>query len=887
MKKILAVLVAIFMAAGIFAANSDIRLNTVGYLPVSPKKAVVVKSGAVNPAVFHLRNTSNVSVFSGTCTGPVTNSDTSETIYYADFSDFVTPGTYYLSVNSIGSSPNFVIAEDVYNNVFEVVMDAMYLWRCGQAVSKQYKGVTFSHAACHLNDGSLSFVGGGTKDGTGGWHDAGDYGKYIVNTGVTMGVMFKAWEHFGNNIAAVNLATPAYGSYPKFLAELKYQTDWILKMQAPDGSVYHKLTRTNFAGNIMPENDSATRYFTPYSTAATADFAAMLAMGARIFAPYDSAYAAELLQAARNAWDYLVANPSNVSANLTGFSTGAYQTNDTDDRLWAVAELWETTGEAQYLTALETRLASAGNFDAVWFDWDNVKNLGMLTYVLSQRGGKDTSRNNTIRTNLINIANGIVNQSNSHGYNRPLGTNYGWGCNGRVARQALLLMSADILSPNVNYRNTTLEAINHLFGKNYNYRSYVTGLGHNPPLYPHHRPSYGSTAWPGYLVGGPNPDATSYVDAYSDYYNNEVAINWNSALIYAVAAVLAEAPVPTATATITGTPPTPTITPTVTLTPTITMTHTPLPSTLVYDGDTAGFMLSNGTAVAGGSGTLTEVTGGVSGNAMQLLYVSPSYWQEHRWELNNPIDTTGWTDIQFDVKSVSGIVSQYLMIQDWTQDEIDRVDINARAGGITSSWKTVRIPLRDLYVSVPSTLDVIRLINNYNQDYTVLVDNIYLVMVPTLTATPTITLTFTRTSTPTITNTATITETSTITQTHTITPTFTVTPTATITPTYIIDRIELNSHKTFPNPSKGDEMRFRYNITGYAKKVKVSIYTFAGRKFDVIEESEKYSGDHTIVWVPKKPLANGMYHYILELELDDKKQRDIGSFVVIRNLNNE
>ena len=659
MKKLFGIIMMFSMAAGLYAANSDIRLNTVGYLPNAPKKATIIKSGAATPGTFYIKRSSdNVTVFTGTVSIPLYNSDTNENCYTANFSSVTTPGNYYLQAASIGSSPVFSISEEVYSQVFKDVTEAMYLWRCGTAVSKSHLGNTFSHAACHMNDGNLSFVGGGNviQDGKGGWHDAGDYGKYIVNAGVTLGTMLLAWEQFGNKINAVNLSNiPAVGSLPKYLAEIKYETDWILKMQAADKKVYHKLTRTNFEAMVLPESDTGTRYFTPYSTAATADFVAMLAMASRAFAPYDAGYAATLLQAARESWDYLAANPSNVSANLSGFSTGAYQTNDADDRAWAAAELWATTGESQYLTEVESRLAAfSPMIDDIlsWtqmFDWGNVETLAALTYYFCQRSGKNAGLNAQVGIDLNNAADRIYNTSIGHGYERPTGSFYGWGCNGFTARQVVILMSAYKMNSNINYYNAGLSALNHLLGRNYYQRSFITGVGYNPAANPHDRRSVGDSIvapWPGYLVGGPKsvtyaPSATTWNDASNDYETNEIAINWNAALIYAAAAYLKDAPTPTATATITGTPPTPTITMTMTMTPTITMTHTPLPSTLVYDGDTSGFTISDGTANAGGSGTITEVTGGVSGNGMQLQYVSPSYWQEHSWELNNPISTSG------------------------------------------------------------------------------------------------------------------------------------------------------------------------------------------------------------------------------------------------------
>jgi endoglucanase len=118
---------------------------------------------------------------------------------------------------------------------------------------------------------------------------------------------------------------------------------------------------------------------------------------------------------------------------------------------------------------------------------------------------------------------------------------YYWGCNGTVARQTLNLMAAYRVAPKAEYVETALDALNHLFGRNCYGRSFVTGLGANPPLHPHDRRSGASNLgqpWPGYLVGGPNPRASDWHDVQADYRTNEIAINWNGALIYALAAFL-------------------------------------------------------------------------------------------------------------------------------------------------------------------------------------------------------------------------------------------------------------------------------------------------------------------------------------------------------------
>ncbi len=478
----------------------------------------------------------------------------------------------------MGQSAPFHIAADIYRQPYYIVMRGFYLWRCGTAVSATYHGETFAHAACHTNDAWLDFVGGGhtNRNGTKGWHDAGDYNKYTVNAGVTVGTLFRAWEDFGPQLRKIRLDLPeSGGQLPDFLAELKWELDWLFTMQAPDGSVYHKLSTKRFSGFIPSEQETEERYFTPWGSEATADFVGMMAQAARIFRPYDSAYASRCLQAAQKSYQFLKIHPEYHQADQTGFSTGRYEINEPNhrangvpqNRLWAAAELWETTGAPDFLRDLETRVREVNGRVDSDFDWDEMKNLGLITYLFSSRPGRDPALVKLVRRNLLAVADDIVQIASHDGYERPLGSRYYWGCNGGVARQAIILMAADRLTPRftpaapahgaellmrpqqpfsrTQYRATCLDALNHLFGRNGYGRSFVTGIGFQPPLHPHDRRDIGdhlNNPWPGYLVGGAHPRAGDWHDEQADYRTNEIAINWNAALVYALAAFLETTP---------------------------------------------------------------------------------------------------------------------------------------------------------------------------------------------------------------------------------------------------------------------------------------------------------------------------------------------------------
>ena len=537
-------LLILLTAIGIsMKANANaISLNTIGYLPESEKIATVA-APCSDFKVIRVDDGSRV--FEGKAGKAQLNPDTEEQVSLIDFSDVAELGTYRILVDGVGESAAFEIRDDVYNEAFQVVTRAMYLWRCGIAVEGEYQGETFRHEACHMQDAYLDYVGGGhvARPSTGGWHDAGDYNKYVVNAGITVDSMLRAWEDFGVRIQDIPLGLPeAGGAYPEFLAEIKWETDWVLTMQQQDGSVLHKVSTLHFGGFLPPEDEDTPRYMVPWSSEATANFVALLAKASRSFRPYDEAYADRCLEAAMKSYRFLQSHPEQHRADQSQFSTGQYASEDSDDRLWAAAEIWKATGDASALNDLEQRIRKSGKKFEFGFDWGGLNNLGFLTYLLSERDGKDERLVVALKKSLFRTVDRMCDYSSTHGYARPFDEYY-WGCNGTVARQSILLHAAWKLNPKPAYRANILNALNHLFGRNVHGRSYITGLGDLPPLYPHDRRldfNNPGTAWPGYLVGGPNPKAEDWFDTIESYRTNEIAINWNGALIYALACVIDE-----------------------------------------------------------------------------------------------------------------------------------------------------------------------------------------------------------------------------------------------------------------------------------------------------------------------------------------------------------
>jgi len=511
------------------AADADLRLSSIGYVPEAAKRATVL--GAPSGSFVVRRAADDSEALSGELTARGDDG-------VADFTELTEEGTFVLEVTGVGRSPAFPVGAAAWVEPLRTAMLGLYGWRSGIDVSITYGGQTWAHAAGHLEDAYLDFVGqpGVLADGTGGWYDAGDYGKYTVNSAITMGLLLQAWEDFGPQLEPLALAIPeAGGALPDYLDELRYQLDWMLKMQFADGSVSHKITPVDFPEYILPVDDTAPRYFSPWGSAATAGFVATMAKAARVYRELDPDYADRLEAAALESWAFLVDNPGNHAADMSDFEQAQYQTTDGDDRVWAAAEVWETTGDASALAAFESGVRALRDLVYVNWDWGDQSNLGVFTYLRSTRDGRDAGLVAELEAALIDVADTHVANAAST-YGRGIEEVY-WGSNGTVARICATLHVAALITGDARYAGTCVDQVAHLFGRNEYGRSQVTGLGVDPPLHPHCRRSMADGVeppYPGYLVGGASSPG-NWLDDQEDYETNEIAINWQGALVYALA----------------------------------------------------------------------------------------------------------------------------------------------------------------------------------------------------------------------------------------------------------------------------------------------------------------------------------------------------------------
>ena len=649
-RRISAVIILFLLPIISFAAvNNAIRVDMEGYRPSDKKYVLLV--GSTQTAFTVKRVSDNVTVYSGTFGTAVADAASGDSVKSGDFSSVTTDGDYYVQVTGLGESYNFRIHNDVYKDAFINAMRGLYGQRCGAAVTLTHRGTTFSHSACHTNDGTYDGSTGlsGTKNMTGGWHDAGDYGKYALNCGVTMGNMLLMFERYKTNIELINLGLPySGGALPDVLVEIKYNLDFMLKMQHTTGAVFHKISN-GFPQGIMPQDDGGTRYIFAPSSCATGDLAAVAAIAYRVFQPYDAAYANQCLTAAQNAWAYLQANPNIVpTGGFTGGLGGEYaDADDRDERLWAAVELFNSTGTAAYNTYVAAHYTDraipliANNGD----DWKELHPIAYYSYIQSPQASVNAAVVSAMKTVFQAHVNTFRTRAlTTNGYKYVLNSgDYFWGSNSvALNRCTRLLMAADIFGDNT-YREAAVESIHYMLGRNPMNKSYVTYVGEVYTNQPHHQPSIAdgiTPPWPGLLAGGPNEindtgpaPAKCYNDDAGNYTSNEVAINWSSAFCFVLAGFITPPPpTPTPTATITGTPPTSTITPTFTVTPTFMAVRVNCAGPQYTDGasniwaaDKAYAAGSWGYTIAGNTGTRANAIANTTDDTL---------FQTERWNAN-------------------------------------------------------------------------------------------------------------------------------------------------------------------------------------------------------------------------------------------------------------
>ena len=552
-------------------------INQLGYLPESRKTAILAEASQkgetplTQPPRLQLTNVLGECILEKCADFFGYDESSGDYVWQMDFSEVTEGGMYTLTCGNLSSYP-FVIGTDLYDNLNVLLCKALYFQRCGIPMEPKYAGL-FTRPVCHrqpsvLWDDYKKFLSGEiaqedmeTFDIKGGWHDAGDFGRYSTAAACALGHILYAYRFFPKAFQK-NLNIPESGNgIPDILNECRYELDWLLQMQTEDGGVYHKQTTRNHADFIMPDRDTDPLILFPVSSMAVADFSAVMALASRTYSAFDPDFSDTALTAAKKSWKWLEQHPDYTGfKNPEGSNTGEYgDGSDTDERLWAAAELYRTTGETFYLDKareLYTDFPTDINFG--WADMEGFAGWALLEDILLGKDRFTTKIPSYIlscRRAFVAAADRLLSTIHQSGYGVSLTKNdFVWGSNMVVLNNAMLLGTVHLLTGERQYLDGSVRQMDYILGVNAVDYSYITGVGAHAFEHPHNRITEADgidDTIPGYVSGGPNgtpcddvaiqeipagtPPMKCFVDRFECYSLNEITIYWNSPAIFTAA----------------------------------------------------------------------------------------------------------------------------------------------------------------------------------------------------------------------------------------------------------------------------------------------------------------------------------------------------------------
>lgn len=568
-----------------------IRVNQVGYYPSRPKRAVW-RNPATEPQAWTLVDSGGATVAEGMSVVVGPDAASGDPVHRIDFSSVTQTGEgFVLTAADDTRSDPFAIAPELYHQLKYDAAAYFFHNRSGIELTMPYVGDRqWARGAGHPTDNKIEcepeLSCGFTVDASGGWYDAGDHGKYIVNGGISVWTMLNFYERtldLGGDKEAHADGTwsiPEHdNTVPDLLDEVRWELDMMLGMQVPPGHEWsgllvHKVHEQKWSDlPLSPPDATAPRFAHRPSTAATLNFAAVAAQAARLWRPVDAAFADRHEKAARVAYAAAKAHPDLLAPGDDNVGGGPYEDLDVSDEFyWAAVELALTTGDSAYVKdaqasdhylAVPGPRADQGGLMAP-MNWQRVQALGTISLAMAKPGGTTLDVAGA-RDAVLATARAHAERIDDTGYPVPLQPDAGgtvpWGSNSLVLNNALILGLAHDISGDDVFLHGTIDAMDYLLGRNPVWQSYVTGYGANPLENPHHRfwahqkdESYPPPP-PGAVSGGPNsrlddpyaqsvglrgcPPQKCFVDHIESWSTNEVTINWNAPFFW-VAAFLDE-----------------------------------------------------------------------------------------------------------------------------------------------------------------------------------------------------------------------------------------------------------------------------------------------------------------------------------------------------------
>ncbi|MEM8894780.1 MAG: glycoside hydrolase family 9 protein, partial [Bacteroidota bacterium] len=442
--------------------SEDILINQLGY-PTNVEKQALIKAEA---KTFTVRDTSGVVVFEGNTTNRRYWDLSGDTVSVADFSAVNQPGTYRLCIDNDCSHP-FEVGNDLYQDLADASLKSYYYARCSYEIEEAF-GRQWSRKSGHPD--TAVFVHSSAADDTrpegtilsspGGWYDAGDYGKYIVNSSITTWTILQSLVFNERYLNQQKLNIPESGNdLPDVLDEALVNLRWMMTMQDPnDGGVYHKLTTKDFDGFIMPETTVDPRLVIQKSTSATLDYAATIASAARIVGSYGlSDLSAKMQSSSLAAWEWALDNPEEYYIQPEDITTGAYPDSVyADEWFWAASELYLLTGDEAFKSVLLENYQKP-----ITPKWDLVHTLGMISLITSDKKSEFES----MSSDFLAYADEMLDKESTSPYLISM-NEFAWGSNSDVANDGMLKLVAYHLAEDVKYIASARNDLHYILGRN-------------------------------------------------------------------------------------------------------------------------------------------------------------------------------------------------------------------------------------------------------------------------------------------------------------------------------------------------------------------------------------------------------------------------------------
>jgi endoglucanase len=389
---------------GLPAVTGHICVDQFGYLPNEAKVAVISDPLKGYNSFDHytpgeklqLKTQEGKTVFVGPTVawnGGATDDDSGDRGWWFDFSSIKTPGSYYVYDPSTQlRSPIVRIGDTVYNNVLRAAARMYFFQRIGAPIPAKNAEGPWSDQAIYPQDSQTRYVNAKDdpaqyRDMSGGWMDAGDTDKYPPFNGDVIHPLLYAYtanpKAFGDDF---NIPESGNG-LPDILDEIKYQLDWLCRMQFPDGSVPFKMGNIDYNQPYPLWKDVRPRYYGAKDSGATIYTCANFAHAARVYGKFPAwkGFAADLEKRAILGWNWFQAHPRTYNQDTGEIKSGlANRSKEEQDRMeaYTAIHLFALTGDEKYQDAIRKNVGKSRQLaEGIWSPYEAGSSEALVDYM--------------------------------------------------------------------------------------------------------------------------------------------------------------------------------------------------------------------------------------------------------------------------------------------------------------------------------------------------------------------------------------------------------------------------------------------------------------------------------------------------------------------------